>query len=26
LPVWYWQYIYLYQSTGIAKALTTDHC
>lgn len=26
LPVWYWQYIYLYQSIGIAKALTTDRC
>jgi uncharacterized SAM-binding protein YcdF (DUF218 family) len=26
LPVWYWQYIYLYQSTGIAKALVSDHC
>lgn len=26
LPVWYWQYIYLYQFAGIAKALTTDHC
>jgi uncharacterized SAM-binding protein YcdF (DUF218 family) len=26
LPVWYWQYIYLYQSTGIAKALSTDRC
>jgi uncharacterized SAM-binding protein YcdF (DUF218 family) len=26
LPVWYWQYIYLYQSTGIAKALSIDRC
>ncbi len=26
LPVWYWQYIYLYQSTGIAKVLGTDRC
>jgi uncharacterized SAM-binding protein YcdF (DUF218 family) len=26
LPVWYWQYIYLYQATGIVKALTTDRC
>jgi len=26
LPFWYWQYIYLYQFSGIAKALTTDHC
>jgi uncharacterized SAM-binding protein YcdF (DUF218 family) len=22
LPVWYWQYIYLYQAAGIAKAVT----
>jgi len=26
LPVWYWQYIYLYQSTAIAKALSADRC
>jgi uncharacterized SAM-binding protein YcdF (DUF218 family) len=26
LPVWYWQYIYLYQFAGIAKAETMDHC
>jgi uncharacterized SAM-binding protein YcdF (DUF218 family) len=26
LPVWYWQYIYLYQFAGIAKAATIDHC
>jgi uncharacterized SAM-binding protein YcdF (DUF218 family) len=26
LPFWYWQYIYLYQFSGIAKAFTTDHC
>jgi uncharacterized SAM-binding protein YcdF (DUF218 family) len=26
LPVWYWQYIYLYQSIGVVKALTTDRC
>jgi len=26
LPVWYWQYIYLYQFAGIAKAVSTDQC
>jgi uncharacterized SAM-binding protein YcdF (DUF218 family) len=26
LPVWYWQYIYLYQFAGIAKAMSMDHC
>lgn len=26
LPVWYWQYIYLYQSAGIGKALLADGC
>jgi uncharacterized SAM-binding protein YcdF (DUF218 family) len=26
LPVWYWQYIYLYQFAGIAKAVSMDHC
>jgi uncharacterized SAM-binding protein YcdF (DUF218 family) len=26
LPVWYWQYVYLYQFGGIAKALTVDRC
>lgn len=25
-PVWYWQYTYLYQFAGIAKAVTVDHC
>jgi len=24
MPVWYWEFIYLYQSAGIAKALLTD--
>ncbi|OBG26732.1 hypothetical protein A5764_04810 [Mycobacterium sp. 852002-51057_SCH5723018] len=26
LPLWYWEYIYLYQFAGIAQALTMDHC
>ena len=26
LPLWYWQYIYLYQFAGIAKAVSMDHC
>lgn len=26
LPVWYWEYIYLYQFAGIAKAVSVDHC
>lgn len=26
VPEWYWQYIYLYQFAGIAKALTVDRC
>ena len=26
LPVWYWQYVYLYQFGGMAKALTVDRC
>jgi uncharacterized SAM-binding protein YcdF (DUF218 family) len=26
LPLWYWQYIYLYQFAGIAKAMSIDHC
>jgi uncharacterized SAM-binding protein YcdF (DUF218 family) len=26
LPVWYWQYLYLYQFGGIIKALTVDRC
>lgn len=26
LPVWYWEYIYLYQFGGIAKAASMDHC
>lgn len=26
LPVWYWEYIYLYQFAGIAKALLVGHC
>jgi uncharacterized SAM-binding protein YcdF (DUF218 family) len=26
LPVWYWQYIYLYQFGGIMKATTVDRC
>ncbi|MGH3556127.1 YdcF family protein [Mycobacterium sp.] len=26
LPLWYWQYIYLYQFAGIAKAVSVDHC
>ena len=26
LPVWYWQYLYLYQFAGMAKALTVDRC
>jgi uncharacterized SAM-binding protein YcdF (DUF218 family) len=26
VPEWYWQYIYLYQFAGIAKATTVDRC
>jgi uncharacterized SAM-binding protein YcdF (DUF218 family) len=26
LPVWYWQYVYLYQFGGIVKAMTVDRC
>lgn len=26
VPEWYWQYIYLYQFAGIAKAMTVDRC
>jgi uncharacterized SAM-binding protein YcdF (DUF218 family) len=26
LPVWYWQYIYLYQSAGIGKTVLADGC
>lgn len=26
LPVWYWQYLYLYQFAGIVKAVTVDRC
>ncbi len=26
LPVWYWQYLYLYQATGIGEALLSDRC
>jgi uncharacterized SAM-binding protein YcdF (DUF218 family) len=26
LPVWYWQYLYLYQFGGIVKAMTVDRC
>lgn len=26
LPLWYWEYIYLYQFAGIAKALAIGHC
>jgi uncharacterized SAM-binding protein YcdF (DUF218 family) len=26
LPVWYWQYLYLYQFGGIVKAVTVDRC
>ncbi len=26
LPLWYWQYVYLYQFAGIAEAVTADHC
>jgi uncharacterized SAM-binding protein YcdF (DUF218 family) len=26
LPVWYWQYVYLYQFGGIMKATTVDRC
>lgn len=26
LPLWYWQYLYLYQFGGIVKAVAADHC
>jgi uncharacterized SAM-binding protein YcdF (DUF218 family) len=26
LPVWYWQYLYLYQFAGIVKAVASDRC
>jgi uncharacterized SAM-binding protein YcdF (DUF218 family) len=26
LPLWYWQYLYLYQFAGIVKAVASDHC
>jgi uncharacterized SAM-binding protein YcdF (DUF218 family) len=26
LPVWYWQYLYLYQFAGIIKAVASDRC
>jgi uncharacterized SAM-binding protein YcdF (DUF218 family) len=26
LPVWYWQYLYLYQFTGVVKAVASDSC